>query len=184
MEGLKRYPRNSSTRKGNLAEIVLADYVIATTDTHLPIFRLRYNPNVDQSMKGDDVLAFDLDRNPVRILVGEAKFRSTSTAAAVAEIVANLARSHKAGLPVSLQFVADRLFEEGKTDVGRQVMNCAVLFARGILQLEYVGLLLSDLQAATRVDSGTPDTEGPLAMISVALDEPESFVDSCFDGLE
>ncbi|MFQ6963494.1 MAG: Hachiman antiphage defense system protein HamA [Oscillospiraceae bacterium] len=40
-------------------------------------YRLRYNTNPDQSMKGDDVLLFDLDSDPVRIVVGESKFRGT-----------------------------------------------------------------------------------------------------------
>jgi hypothetical protein len=36
-------------------------------------------------MKGDDVLAFDLDSHPVRVIVGEAKFRATSTKDSVQE---------------------------------------------------------------------------------------------------
>jgi hypothetical protein len=86
-KNLSRFPVNSTTRKGNLAEIVLAEYITAATDTTLPVYRLRYNPNVDQSMKGDDVLTFDLESDPVRIIVGEAKFRATSTKSAVQEIV-------------------------------------------------------------------------------------------------
>jgi Cap4 SAVED domain len=94
---LPRFPIDPSTRKGNLAEVVLAEYLVAATGIVLPIYRLRYNPNIDQSMKGDDVLAFDLDSNPVRIIVGEAKFRGTSTKKAVEEIVDGLARSTKQG---------------------------------------------------------------------------------------
>jgi hypothetical protein len=61
---------------------------------------VRYNPNVDQSMKGDDVLAFDLDSHPVRVIVGEAKVRATSTKGSVQEIVTGLVRSVKAGVNV------------------------------------------------------------------------------------
>lgn len=68
---LKRFPASDTTRKGNFAEVILAEYVLAATDTSLPVYRLRYNPNIDQSMKGDDVLAFGLDDNPVRLFVGE-----------------------------------------------------------------------------------------------------------------
>lgn len=181
---LRRFPTNSMTQKGNLAEVVLAEYVVAASGLTLPVYRLRYNPNVDQSMKGDDVLAFDLDSDPVRIVVGEAKFRGTPSAASVTEIVEGLLRSQKGGLPASLQFVADQLFEGGQTDIGTRVLECAVLLARGRLRLDYVGLLLSDGRSASRVDESTPAIVTRLGMISLGVDDPDGLVTSCYQGLE
>ena len=160
---LRRFPTNPATQKGNLAETFLAEYVVAASRLVLPVYRLRYNPNVDQSMKGDDVLAFDLDSNPVRLVVGEAKFRGISSAAAVTEMVEGLLRSHKGGVPASLQFVADRLFDEGQANLGKRILECALLFVRGKLRLEYIGLLVSDTQAASRIDACTPATPTRLA---------------------
>jgi hypothetical protein len=181
---LKRFPANPTTRKGNLAEIVMAEYVVAANGISLPVYRLRYNPNVDQSMKGDDMLAFDLDADPVRVVVGEAKFRGVSSASAIKEIVDGLLRSHKAGLPVSLQFIADRLFEEGQNDLGGRVLECATLFAQDKLRLDYVGLLLSDRRSAERVDSSTPDSLRRLAIISLGIENPDSLVEACYQTLE
>jgi hypothetical protein len=181
---LRRFPTLENTQKGNLAEIVLAEYIEAVTGTTVPIYRLRYNPNVDQSMKGNDVLAFDLDSDPVRIIVGESKFRGTSSKAAVEEIAADLVRSHKAGIPVSLQFVADRLFEDGRTDLAMRVEQCAELFASGRLRLDYVGLFLSDVHAIERVHSGTPRPFARLAMISLGVSDPDSLVRDCYEGLD
>jgi Cap4 SAVED domain len=181
---LHRFPTNPSTRKGNLAEVVLAEYVVAASSLTLPVYRLRYNPNVDQSMKGDDVLAFDLDADPVRIIVGEAKFRGSSSAAAVREIVDGLLRSYKAGVPVSLQFVADRLFEEGQTESGARVMKCALLFAKDRLRLDYVGLLLSDPRSAEQVIRNTPNSLRHLAMISLGVENPDSLAAACYETLE
>jgi hypothetical protein len=179
----RRFPTNPSTQKGNLAEIVLAEYVVATSGVALPVYRLRYNPNVDQSMKGDDVLAFDLDATPVRIIVGEAKFRGTSSPDAVTEIVGGLLRSHKSGIPVSLQFIADRLFETGQTDLGRRVEECATLFALGNLRIDYVGMLLSDTQTAARIDAATPKPPHRLAMISLGVPDPNSLAVDCYREL-
>lgn len=181
---LRRFPTSESTQKGNLAEVVLAEYIAAANQATLPIYRLRYNPNIDQSMKGDDVLAFDLDANPVRIIVGESKFRELSTVVAVREIAENLAQSHKGGIPISLQFVADRLFEEGNTKLGERVLECARLFAIGKLQLDYVGLLFSDTKSADRVDRATPSVLRRLAMLSLGVIEPDSLVAACYNGLE
>lgn len=135
-------------------------------------------------MKGDDVLAFDLDSDPVRIIVGEAKFRGTPSEAAVTEIVEGLLRSYKGGLPVSLQFVADRLFEEGQADIGERILECAVLFANGQIQLDYVGLLMSNTNSAARIDKSTPATKTRLGMLSLGVDDPADLVTACFDGLE
>ena len=179
-----RFPRADITRKGNLAEVFLAEYIVAGANTELPVYRLRYNPNVEQSMKGDDVLAFDFHSERVRILVGEAKFRGTPSKAAVDEIVVGLVRSHQAGLPISLQFVADRLFETGNMDLGHRVGNCALLMARGRLDLQYVGLLLSNTNSKSYVDRHTSGDLRNLAMISFGVDDPGNLVPDCFDGIE
>ncbi len=34
--------------------VFLAEYIVAESEASLPVYRLRYNPNVEQSMKGDD----------------------------------------------------------------------------------------------------------------------------------
>jgi hypothetical protein len=181
---LRRFPTNPSTQKGNLAEVVLAEYVVAASGAELPVYRLRYNPNVNQSMKGDDVLAFDFGHTPVRVIVGEAKFRGVSANAAVVEIVEALVRSHKSGVPVSLQFVADRLFEAGNVELGGRVLECAVLFALDTLDLVYVGLLLSDQRSSERVDGATPTTLRRLAMISLGVEDPDSLATECYRDLE
>ncbi len=180
----RRFPTSDKTRKGNFAEIVLAEYLIAATPAELPVYRLRHNTNIEQSMKGDDVLAFDLDANPVRIIVGEAKFRGTPNRDAVESIVDALERSNKGGLPTSLQFVADQLFDEGKTELGARVNECAELFIEGRLQLDYAGFLLSTEATANAVRTYTPNGLRRLVMISANVSNPSGLVDDCFRGLE
>ena len=181
---MNRFPRNLSTQKGNLAEVVLAEYLESAAEVSLPVYRLRYNTNVDQSMKGDDVLAFDLDSDPVRIIVGESKFRATSSKAAVTELVEGLVRSHKGGIPASLQFVADRLFETGDEELGERVLECATLFVLEKLQLDYVGLLMSDVKSNERLNQHTEKALHRLAVISFGLDSASSIIAPCYNGLE
>lgn len=178
------YPQNPKTQKGNFAEIFLAEYLSSTTDAQLPIYRLRYNPNPDQSMKGDDVLLFDLDSNPVRIIVGESKFRSTPNKQAVIDIVDGLLRSNKLGLPTSLMFVAERLFQENNPYMGKKVQECAVLFASNKLHLDYVGLLMSNHNAKNSVNNYTTNSIKHLLMISLGMQEPVLIVKQSFENLE
>jgi len=180
----RRFPTNPTTQKGNLAEIVLAEYIVSAAGAELPVYRLHYNPNIEQSMKGDDVLAFDLDANPVRVIVGEAKYRSTSTLGVVRDLVSSLERSYRDAVPASLQFVADRLFESGQEDLGDRVLQCAALLLRGNLRVDYMGLLLSDTKSAERVDSATPDSLRRLVMISLGVEAPDSLIDDCYRNLE
>ncbi len=181
---LKRFPVSDTTQKGNFAEIILAEYLVASAKTTLPVYRLRYNPNVDQSMKGDDVLAFDLDGTPVRLIVGEAKFRKTSSVQVVEEIIANLTKSKLNGLPTSLTFVLDRLYESEHSALAEKVENCIMLFAKGKLKLSYVGFLMSDGEAPRRVSENATKTIDSFAIISFGLESPEKLVEQCFKDLE
>ena len=178
------YPLTDKTRKGNFAEIFLAEYLQLTTDARLPVYRLRYNPNVEQSMKGDDVLLFDLDSNPVRIIVGEAKFRGAPSRQAVIDTINGLVRSNRAGLPVSLMFVADRLFEEGLSEIGARVNQCAALMATNNLRIDYVGLLMSNRNAGDYVNNHATNELHNLLMISLGTQSPESIVEQAFGRLE
>lgn len=177
---VQRFPTNPRTQKGNWAEVLLAEYITASCGAQLPVYRLRYNPNVDQSMKGDDVLAFDLDSTPVRVLVGEAKFRSIPSKAVVEELVAALIKSHSGNIPASLQFVADVLFESGNHELGQKVAACNALFAQGRLQLDYVGLLVSNSNAHIHVQRNAKSDVRRLAVMSLGLANPAELVATCY----
>lgn len=178
------YPQNPTTQKGNFAEVFLAEYLCSTTDAGLPVYRLRYNPNVEQSMKGDDVLLFDMDSDPVRIIVGESKFRGIPDKKAVTDIVDGLVRSNKAGLPISLMFVSDRLFEAGNDEMAKKVQNCAILFANNQLKIDYVGLLMGNQNAKNSINRHTSSELHNLLMISLRFQSPEMIVQQAFVRLE
>jgi hypothetical protein len=178
------YPTAEKTQRGNFAEIVLAEYLCASTTATLPVYRLRYNPNPQQSMKGDDVLMFDLDSKPARIIVGEAKFRGVPNKQAVTEIIEGLLRSHKAQLPVSLTFVSDRLFERGNSTLGQRVLDCADLIAADKLNIDYVGFLLSNHNGSRHVDKNTTNELHSLMMISLGVNSPREMVREAFQRLE
>ena len=184
ISGLSPYPTSYTTKRGNFAEVVMAEYVNASTPAELPIYRLRYNPNTNQSMKGDDILLFDLDSDPARIIVCESKFRSTPNKKAVTEILDGLVRSHKGMLPVSLMFVSERLYEQGKNELGEKVLKCTELFALDKLDIDYVGFLLGDGSTSAHIDRSTTTELHSLLMISLGVDSPADMVDEAFGRLE
>lgn len=173
-------PSRNITQKGNWAEIILAEYLISSSNIELPVYRLRFNTNPDESMKGDDVLAFDLNSDPVRIIVGEAKFRSTPQKQDVQQMVGSLIRSNLKSVPASLEFVADRLFEQNKNDMAEKVANCAVLIAQGNLKIDYVGLLASNKNTPEKVNKNAKSELKNLVVISLAVSEPEKIVNESY----
>ncbi|WP_055648496.1 Hachiman antiphage defense system protein HamA [Shewanella sp. Sh95] len=181
---VQRFPTHSDTQKGNLTEVFLAEYIVASSGANLPVYRLRYNPNVDQSMKGDDVLAFDFRGRKPRIIIGEAKFRGVPSKAAVEDIIKGLNSSYQGGLPASLQFVADRLYESGQNNLADQVESCALQIANGNLDLNYVGILLSNQNSANPINTHADSNISELVMISLAMSKPIEFVTACFEGIE
>jgi hypothetical protein len=80
-------------------------------------------------MKGYDVLLFDLDSTLVRIIVREDKFRETPSKEVVVDIINSLVCSYKIGIPISLQFVADRLFEDGSDELRKKIFEISLLFS-------------------------------------------------------
>ncbi|GHU94789.1 hypothetical protein FACS1894208_06490 [Clostridia bacterium] len=181
---LSPYPHDDNVRKGNFAEVITAEYLDATTPTSLPVYRLRYNTNVNQSMKGEDVLLFDLDSDPIRIIVAESKFRKAPSKADVIEMVEGLERSHSGTLPVSLAFVSDRLYDEGKAELGEKVMKCAELFATDKLNIDYVGLMLGNANTSANIQRNVKSQLHNLLVISLGVNEPENLVLRAFDELE
>ncbi len=178
------FPQADKTRKGNLAEIFLAEYISSSSGATLPIYRLRFNPNVEQSMKGDDVLAFDFSADPVRILVGEAKFRSTPSKNSVQNMVKALLASHRCGVPASLQFIADMLFSSGNSDLGQRIEDCAEMIASGTHDLRYVGLLMSTGKCKETIDEHTEALLPKLVVLSFTSNDLPGFLASCYNHIE
>jgi hypothetical protein len=114
-------PRDENMRSGNLIEI-LACELAKNTKYDVPILRLQYNPNRDQSMKGDDMLGFRFTDRKDSVLVGEGKFRSSFEAKAVEEAYDGLKATTRSG-PLSMEFIAAILSRGGDTIKAAKIMQ-------------------------------------------------------------
>lgn len=81
-------------------------------------------------------------------------------------------------------FVAERLFQEGKSEIGQRVQNCALLFATNKLQIDYVGLLMSNQNAKNHINKHTDNKLHNLLMISLGMHAPQTIVTQAFEELE
>ena len=113
----RKLPRADRTMKGNATEIILIEYIEGSQHKALiKAFKLRYNPNVDQAIKGDDTLLVDIyndgKKDRVKLFLGESKFRQKPTKAAVDEISDSLKTTKN---PLSYSFLIEELYRDATT---------------------------------------------------------------------
>lgn len=169
----KLLPTNYSTRKGNLTEIILTEYLRVTSGYSLLVYRLRYNNNIDQSLKGDDILLFDLaDKKRIRSILGEAKFRAIPSEAAVKAIINSM---NKDKLPLSLDFIIEKLSLEGKDELAQLITNLSLDEIGLKNRLVYTGLLFSNSQVHNKVSQYSSNNDH-FVFLTIGFDDSEDFV--------
>lgn len=181
----RKLPRFDKTKKGNLAEVLLSEYIEKSLGRKLvKHFRLRYNPNVDQSMKGDDHLMVDLfDEKGVqkgKIYLGESKFRATPTKQNVEDIIKALSKDKK---PLSLTFLVDQIAKTDK-NLANQLDELIIDDIKGNGDLIYAGLLLSNGETEAVVERHLKSDNPTFVLISLGIDEPVRLVDLAFKKAE
>lgn len=172
-------PTNLTTKKGNLTEIILCEYICSSTQKNLThIYRFRYNPNVDQSMKGDDVLLID-DAYDIKVFLGEAKFRGIPTKQTVDKVSESLTKDKQ---PLSYTLLSDILLKKPETEeLGERIDDFVRESIKSNDHVTYVGLLLSDTRTSDRVETHLNNDNPNLVFLSLGIENPETLIVEAFD---
>ena len=178
----RKLPNDLNVKKGNATEIILIEYIQSTLNKELiHAFKLRYNPNVDQAMKGDDTLLVDLfeekGKKALKIYLGESKFRKTPDKKSVSDISDALGKEK---MPLSFSYLIEELF---KTDenLASELEEFFVQDIKDKGDLIYTGLLLSNTDASKRVEANLNNDNPNLVFISIGIRNPENFIDLVFE---
>lgn len=174
-DSLHIFPNTDKTKKGNLGEIILIEYLSQTTQIPILVYRLRFNPNVDQSMKGDDVLLL----NTERIIVGESKYRTTPSKQAVEAAVKTM--KYASVLPLSLGFVADRLYEQGEIELSNKISEMQSQLGKKDMDIKNASLLLSAPNIGEYVERHMNAENQDFLVISLGIEDPKKFMQLVFD---
>lgn len=181
----RKLPIADKVKKGNAVEIILTDYLESTLRKNLTkVFKLRYNPNVDQAIKGDDILMVDLieenGNEKIKVYLGEAKFRTTPAKDAVEDIINSLSKDT---LPLSYTFLVEEIAKEDE--------SLAIKLDSYILQqvkdqgdLIYAGMLFSNANTSRTVERHLNSNNSNFVFISVGIKHPEKFIESVFEKAE
>ncbi|MFK5893043.1 MAG: SAVED domain-containing protein [Pseudomonadota bacterium] len=170
--------KSATTQKGNLGEIILGEYLSASTGLELLVYKLHYNPNVEQSMKGDDILLFEKDDIQSSVIMGEAKFRATKSKQALDDIVSSLSSKN---LPISLTFVCDRLEEMGEVYLADEIDKLISNLHKSKTPITYVGFYHSDIKVSETIENHLKSENKNLVVISYGENNPVQLVKDSFD---
>ncbi|CAN5514731.1 hypothetical protein BH09BAC6_BH09BAC6_34300 [soil metagenome] len=181
----RQLPEADRTKKGNGTEVVLIEYIDSCqADRNLfKAYKFRYNPNVDQSMKGDDSLMIDVIKDErgnddLRIFLGEAKFRGAPDRAVLTELSSSLGKDK---LPISYSFLVDVLFKDPATEaVGRLLENFLIAEIKAKGNLRYAGLLLSNSRTPDFVAANFNCDNPALVFISAGIEAPADLINAAF----
>lgn len=183
-EQYRKLPRNENTKKGNATEIILIEYIQDSLGKKLyHSYKFRHNPNVDQSIKGDDVLLIDFEQNKmhedsVKIFLGECKFRKTPSKTVVDDLIKSLSKDK---LPLSFGFLVDELSRDSKFDSIVEVLeNVIVSKIKGKGRLVYTGLLLSNSDTYDVVEKHLDSDNDQMLIISIGLADPVQLIAESF----
>ncbi|HEY6874199.1 MAG TPA: Hachiman antiphage defense system protein HamA [Geobacteraceae bacterium] len=113
-----KLPTGAKSRSGDIGEILASSFLSEFSDYKLGILKLRWADHREMAMRGDDILAIKINPDgKVMFLKGEVKSRASLTKSTVAEARKALSSSNGRPTPHALAFVADRLYEIGRTDL-------------------------------------------------------------------
>ncbi|WP_333624222.1 Hachiman antiphage defense system protein HamA [Sphingobacterium siyangense] len=179
------FPKLEVTKRGSATEIILTQYLQTTSGLSLLAYKLTYNANIDQSMKGDDCLLFNTLDLRSKIIVGEAKFRSTPSKKVVMDMIENLEGNKK--LPISLPFIAQLFSSNGDEDMAGKIDDLLYEVSKGQIPIVNVGLLLStkgttkSSDSSLAVEANLTTTNPNLVIISLGTENPKAILDDAFD---
>jgi len=107
-------PADDTTQMGNLGEVIGTEFARAFLDFETTwAFPKRLNPNVDQSMKGVDIIGLRSTHQPAELLIGEAKSRKQFSKDSIDEAYDHLVALHVREAPRMLRFVKESLSLKG-----------------------------------------------------------------------
>jgi len=184
----RRLPIADRTKKGNATEIILIEYIESCQAKPLvKAYKLRYNPNVDQAIKGDDTLLIDIIQNDkgesdIKMFLGEAKFRKKPTKKVVEDISEALGKDK---LPLSYSYLVDELGRNSETEELADLLDSYLIQEiKDKGNISYTGFLLSNSETFKFVDANLKTDNKSLIFISLGMDEPELFINKAFEKAE
>ena len=114
-------PKEERIQKGNFGEVVASEHLRQRYGYEMPVFKLRYMDTPKMPMRGEDIIAFVMERDRIMaICVGEAKTLEHFERSKVKEAHDRLSVAYHPH-PTSLPLISNVLHIGGEHDLAEQV---------------------------------------------------------------
>ena len=106
-------PGRDAVRRGDFGEMLAAEAAVAYDGSIVPVRKLRYQIDPNQTLPGSDVVAFVIDDDYAVINLNfiEAKYRNHPSSGLAVEAYQQIIDDRAQGYPTTLNFIAHRLSE-------------------------------------------------------------------------
>jgi len=178
-------PKENNTRKGNFGEVVASEHLIQRYGYDMPVFKLRFRDSHELAMRGEDIIAFEMDNGSVaRVIIGEAKCivrYQKSTVRSAHKRLADAVRPR----PMSLSMLSEILYNEGRDELAAEIDRVSLEFAqRDFPRQNWIILINQDQpdDPFAFLEEEDVDLVAELHCIGVSLGDLTGLVNHVFDN--
>jgi len=180
----RQLPTLDVTKKGNATEILLIEYLEGCHGKPMiKTYKLRFNPNVDQAVKGDDILLVNVvdergENEALRVFLGEAKFRSAPDQDVLADLSSSLAKDK---MPISFGYLINELYKSNETLAQAELLDQFVIEEikkKG--NIKFAGMLLSNHRTSNYVTNNFKSDNPSMVIVSAGIRNPSDLINAAF----
>lgn len=125
-------PTSKTSRSGDIGEILATEVSESSLGYEVPIRRLRWKDGRNMALRGEDLIGvLRGKKNRLQILKGESKSRAQLSLGVIDEASESLNRERGRPTRHSVLFVAERLREQGKDGLARELETAVLESFRG-----------------------------------------------------
>ncbi|WP_265286836.1 DUF1837 domain-containing protein [Verminephrobacter eiseniae] len=183
----QKIPTQASIRSGDLGEILCNAYVNEATPFNLGVRRLRWKDHPNMSMRGEDVLAFNMDPQSggLKILKAEVKSREGMRTAVIDEARAALCANSGLPSPHALAFVADRLNQAGDTMLSDALDKAQLKVGIRASQVSHMLFTFSGNDPLKLLKTNLQSYAGPMSQhyVGLRVDAHQAFIKAVFAAI-
>lgn len=182
----EKLPTLPTIKSGDLGEILCNSYVIEATTFNLGIKRLRWKDHRNMSMRGEDLLAFNLGpKGALKILKAEVKSRASMTTKVIEEAREALSGYMELPSPHAISFVADRLDETGNKSLRDALDKAQLKDGLKVTQIAHMLFTFSGSNPSSLLKTNLSAYTGvvPQQYVALQVKTHQSFIKAVFDAV-
>lgn len=179
-----KLPSDKKARSGDLGEILAISFIKQRTIFDQTVMKLRWKDSRNMALRGDDLLAVGLSNtDQLLFLKGESKSRLNLSASPITDARNSLNNYDGLPNPHSLTFLADRMAEEGRTDISDRIDAAQLSTGIHIQDVTHMTFTFSanDPRSHLWADLAAYDGEVEQWSVGLRIESHQEFIKAVFD---